>query len=193
MHAAFRSTLGLSTLLGTLVVAGSLLATPAAAQLSANLAGTPDDGMICRSGYTGAIVDGAFKCSKTTSTLLNLECRSQFPNYVVRAAGSPGTPDGRDLCTRAAISLGSTDAIGGLVAGRDYVKADVSQAMADSATAAVAAAEVTALGLTASDVDAAAQEPTINTNATGSRDKARIGIKLYTFAAPRGASLSARR
>ncbi|MBM4188484.1 MAG: hypothetical protein FJ206_14370 [Gemmatimonadetes bacterium] len=195
MHPATRSTrgIGLAFTLSAIIGAGVLFTTPVAAQVNLDQSGTPNDGVICRSGYTGTLSNGAFICAKNTGAALNLQCRSQFPNYVVRAVNSSGTPDGRDLCTRAAISLGSTDPLGGLVQGTDYIRADVSQSAVDSAVAAVESAEVAALALTDADVDVANQAPTIDTNATGSRDKARVAIKLYTFAAPRQLALSLRR
>lgn len=196
MHSATRSTrrrgAGTSLILGTLLALGAFLATPAQAQLNLNKSGTPDDGVACLTGYTGSISGSAFVCTKTTRAEVNLECRGQFPKYVVRALGSAGTPDGRDLCTRAGLNLGATETTAGLIPGTDYVKADVGQASADSAAAAVHKAEVAALGLTRDDVDANAQAPTLDLNANGSKDKARVGIKLFTFAAPRTIAISAR-
>lgn len=177
---------------GLLAVLSALAASPLAAQqLTSNQIGTPNDGVFCRAGYAPSFNGSSLLCTKTLSVTLNLQCPSQFPNYVVRAVSSPGTPDGRDLCTRAAISIGSTDAVGGLVPGRDYIKADVPQGSVDSAAAATETAEEAALGLSPSEVEGAAQTPVIDTNASGSRDKGRVGVRLYTFAAPQSLTRSA--
>lgn len=50
-----------------------------------------------------------------------------------------------------------------------------------SALAAAEAAEVGALGLSDSDVDASAQAPTTEVDATGVKDKAKIRIRLFTL------------
>jgi hypothetical protein len=188
---ARRSPLGLLAL-GALTACSMLFGQPLMAQLTPNLAGTPDDGMICRTGYTGALSGATFKCSKAKVVTLNLECKAQFPRYVVRAVGASGTPDGRDLCTRSGISLGSTDPLAGLVAGTDYIKADVSSSAVTDAVAAEDAAEAAALGLGSNEVDADANGPVIALNATGSKDKANLTVRLYTFAIPTGNLISVR-
>ena len=189
---AQRSPLGLLAL-GTLIVASMLSAQPAAAQLTPQALGAPESGMVCLTGYLGAATGVVFKCSKTKVVALPLECRQQFPRYVVRAVGSPGTADGRDLCTRNAINLGSTDALGGLVAGTDYVKADLPNSTVTETVAVEEAAEEAALGLASKEVGAVAGATAIALNVNGSRDKANVTVRLYTFAIPTGNTISARR
>lgn len=151
-----------------------------------NLAGTPDDGMVCRTGYTGAVDAGAFKCSKNQSIVVDLSCaRQTFTSYTARVGG--------DICTRSGLSVGPTDALTGLTEGTDYVRAEVRSATVDSAVAAAEAAEVSALGLTDSDVDASAQTPTVETDSNGVKDKGKVRFRLFTFAVARGSTLSVRR
>jgi hypothetical protein len=115
----------LATSLAATVVGIGLAAPVFGITATPNLLGTPDDGMICRSGYTGVLSGSAFKCSKARSITVQLECTDpKFPNYLIRAA-APGTPQGRDLCLRNNVSLGSTDPVGNLVQGQDYVLANV--------------------------------------------------------------------
>jgi hypothetical protein len=85
-----------------------------------NQLGTPDDGMICRSGYSGALTGSAFKCSKTAKVTVPMECTRPNWTYVVRAAGAPDSAAGIDICTRSGVNVGSTDSLQGLVNGQDY-------------------------------------------------------------------------
>ena len=67
-------TLRLSRGLSTALAAAGLAATAFAAPLPAftntpivNQLGTPNDGMVCRAGYTAAFTGTALKCSKTSN------------------------------------------------------------------------------------------------------------------------------
>jgi hypothetical protein len=176
------------------IVGGALVAP--AIGIEANRLGTADDGMICRSGYTGALSGSAFKCSKSRFLTVNLECTNPtFQRYVIRPAGSAGTPQGRDICTRNAVNVGSTDSVVNLVQGQDYVLAAVNATTVNNEVANLDQQEASALGLDAArDVDTTASDPLIQPDAgTGSRDRAVVQVIHYTFAIPTGGLISAQR
>ena len=179
----------------SLAVAGLGLATAAAATgLTPNRPGTPDDGLNCRSGYTGALSGNAFKCTKTQVVQVNLHCPDpKIPRYVVRAAGAWGSAAGIDICTRNNVNVGSTDSVQGLVLGQDYMYAVVNTERVGAATDRAKEAEVAALGLSAGDVDVAAATPRIVPSAKGSQDMADVTLTFYTFAVPTGGLISASR
>jgi hypothetical protein len=174
-------------------VAGLALATPVfSITAPPNLLGTPDDGMICRSGYTGALSGSAFKCSKSRTITVQLECTDpKFPNYLIRA-NAPGTPQGRDLCLRNNVSLGSTDPVGNLVQGQDYVLANVNPTTVSGRVSNLDQQEAGGLGLDTKEVDTVAADPVIQPNSgSGSKDNASVQVTHYTFAIKTGGALSA--
>lgn len=146
-------------------------------------AGGPAGGMICRAGYTGAFDGSRFKCSKVTVISVALECNDpRFPNLVVRAQGSRGTPDGRDVCTRNGIVVTSTDDITGLTRGSDYGFTQVNDAAVATRINNQDQNEASALGLSATDVDTVSLAPAIIINgAVGSRDNANVMLTHFTF------------
>ncbi len=155
------------------------------AKLTPNQLGTPDDGVICRSGYTGSLSNGAFRCTNARTITVQLECiDSRFPRYVIRPQGAPGTTLGQDLCTRNAVNLGSTDPIGTLIQGQDFVQAAVDPARVATRVATLHTEEARALGLDAdTEVETVAGDAVTQYNqAAGSRDNARVPITFYTFA-----------
>jgi hypothetical protein len=174
---------------------GATLVAPALGTIAQpNLAGTPDDGLICRTGYTGAFSGNAFKCSKTLVVQVNLHCPDpKIPNYVVRAAGAWGSAAGIDICTRNNVNVGSTDTVQGLAIGQDYMYAVANTDRATAATARAKDAEVAALGLSAGEVDVVAAAPRIVPSAKGSQDMADVTLTFYTFAIPTGGLVTARR
>jgi len=193
-----------STRLFALAAAAAGLATsvPALGQLPAQPQGLvssplggPQAGMVCRSGYNGSIASSAFKCTKQRFHTINLTCtRSGFPNYVIRPASATGTPAGRDVCTRNGVNLGSTDPIGNLVQGQDWVLADVDSARLNTEIEELDRQEAAALGLEAGGVDTTASAPLIQPDAgTGSRDRAVVQVTHYTFAIKTGPLVSAAR
>lgn len=180
-----------AALIGATLVAPALgtIATP-------NLAGTPDDGMICRTGYAGSYTGGKFKCTKSRFHIVNLECtNATFPRYLVRPAGSAGTPQGRDICLRNGVNVGSTDSVTALVQGQDFVLAAVNTTALNTDVANLDREEAAALGLDAArDVDTSASEPVIqHDQGTGSRDRAVVQVYHYTFGIPTGGMVPAPR
>jgi hypothetical protein len=172
-------------------IASSILATSfialGGAALPSVAAASPNDGMVCRAGYTGALSGSRFICSKTGQISVALECINRlFPNKVVRAPGAPGdTSGGRDLCTRAGIVIGSTDALTGLVQGQDFIFAAVNQTTVNTQVTNSDQHEATFLGLGVNDVDTDAAAPVVAVNGGfGSNDVARVTLKFTTFAIP---------
>ncbi len=173
------------SIIAAAVAAGSL-ATPAISHAIA--AGGPASGVVCRAGYTGAIDGGRFKCSKANVITVVLECNTpNFSTYVVRAPGAPGTPDGKDICTRNGVSVGSTDSVVNLVRGQDYEFAKVNSATVTTRTNNQDQTEASSLGLSASDVDTVAGQPVIVLNGgVGSKDNANVTLTHFTFAIQTG-------
>jgi len=170
---------------GIAVTIGAPLASFAA---TPNLLGTPNDGMVCRGGYTPNFNGTSLKCSKidTPNLAVSLICDDpQFPKYVVRGP-APGTPNGLDVCSRAKsdpafVDINSTNDISTLKKGKDYVFAKADLAQIAVKTAARAQAEATALGLSVNEVEAEGTEPVTNTSAGGSDDKSNVTLTFFTF------------
>ena len=172
--------------LGSSIIATAFVALGGAA-LPSVAAASPDDGMVCRVGYTGALNNGHFVCSKTKQVNAGLECLNRrFPTFVVRAPGAPGdTSGGRDLCTRTGINIGTTDALTGLVLNQDYVFAEVNQTTINNAVTTNDQQEATALGLSINDVDTKATQQQLSINGGfGSNDVVRVTLTFNTFAIP---------
>lgn len=173
------------------------------AALTANRLGTPDDGLVCRTGYGAIFSAGNIKCSKSNSITVVLECTSpNFPTYVNRAPGAPfDNSGGLDICTRAvgspgAINLGPTDSLQGLVLSTNGVTGTYEFAKVNPATVATRTGnadqnEATALGLTAGEVDTVSGFTTINKNVGvgGIKDNASVLLTHYTFAIPTGGGI----
>ena len=181
--------------LNTLLLAGSaaaavvgigLAASAFGSTLTPNQLGTPDDGMICRSGYTGALVGKAFKCSKTLDVRVNLVCdKPKFQKYSVRTGE-------RDLCSRDGVNIPISGAFTAAL-GQDYVRAVVDTAAVTTETANQNAAEASALGLTTNDVETVAAEPVLDIDGGGGgKDKADVTLTHYTFAIKTGPLASVR-
>ena len=178
----FRNTLVLSTSIAA-AIAGIGLAAPAMGQFLTSNNPSPDDGVICRTGYTGAMVGTAFKCSKSQLVTVNLVCsESRFPNYAIRAGE-------RDLCARDGVNIPLSGAVGG-VPNQDYARTTGDSAALATEAANQVAAEAAALGLKKSDVDAVAEKKELDVDGgAGSKDKVRVKLTLYTFAVPFGSAL----
>lgn len=168
-----------SSILATSFVALAGAAVPSIANAS------PNDGMVCRSGYTFSLNGNKFLCSKTRQVDVALECANvRFPTKVIRAPGAPGdTSGGKDLCTRAGIVIGTTDALTGLVQGQDFVFATVNQTTVNTKVERADSDEATAIGGNVNDVETAATQTTIVVNGGfGSNDVARVTLTQHTFA-----------
>jgi hypothetical protein len=174
-------------------VAGIALAAPVfGITATPNLVGTPDDGMICRSGYTGALSGSAFKCSKAKTATVELAClKPAFPNYVRRAKNPPHS-DGKDLCVRNNVQVTSNGPLTGLTEGQQFVYAEVDPAAVSTAVTSLDTQEASALGLDVKEVDTVAGQAVIKID-PGQRilDEAHVPVTHYTFAIKTGVALSA--
>jgi hypothetical protein len=182
-----QSTSPMAKYIGTAIALSIASASAFGIGATPNPLGTPDDGMICRSGYTGAVNGNNFKCSKTARVTVPMKCTRTNWTYVVRAAGSPDSAAGIDLCTRPGVNVGSTDSLSGLVNGQDYAYVVVDTDKVTEKTTEADQAEATALGLDANEVDTAAGEPrVVPSGGTGSQDRAEVTLTHYTFAIKTG-------
>jgi hypothetical protein len=178
--------------LKSLVVAKSIAV---AALMAAGLASptlshaSPNDGVHCRSGYTGTLVNGNFKCTKRIVVdNVVLTCPAGFQNPpLVRIPGIPGdTTNGKDICLAPGFSLNSNDSIpSNFVEGRDFRFISVSPAQAVAARISRDNQEEAALGLPDAGVDSNVVSSVVVVNGgPTSRDDGRITIDLTTFAIP---------
>jgi hypothetical protein len=164
------------------ISAGALIATGVAAP--ATSFASPDDGMICRPGYSGQLNGANFKCSKVVAKAVPLDCTNlRFPTKVIRAPGAAGdSSGGKDICVRSGISIGTTDPLTGLVQGQDFVFAEVAASRVAAHREATERAEEANLGLTAADVDSQSSQANVVVNGGfGSNDEARFNVTLFTF------------
>lgn len=179
------------------VVAASGMAAPAIGAtltpVQVNIPGTPDDGMVCRTGYATLFGAANIKCTKTVGISIVLECNNlTFPTYVIRAATNAfDRTGGQDLCIRSgpnAITISSTDTLRGLTESTngttgDYEYANVSPARLTERSNNQRQTEATALGLTLSEVDTLPFFTVIQLGGgTGVKDNASVSLAHYTFA-----------
>lgn len=149
----------------------------------ANIPGTPDDGQVCRTGYTPALVGGTtFKCSKVQVLNIVLECLDpRFPNYVIRANNGAAS-DGVDLCTKNGVVITSSGPLGNLKDGQDFVKAAVNPVTITDRTNNKDHQEAVALGLGDNEVDTLAAPAVVRINGgSGSKDNADLTLTHFTF------------
>lgn len=179
-------------------MAASGIAAPAFGQtagLQANILGTPDDGMVCRTGYGTVFSGGNIKCTKTQSINVVLECLNpKFQTYVNHAALT-GTHKDADVCTMERGKPGfveitvNTDLTNLLesVNGSPgvYERANVNPATVATRLDNLDQSEAAALGLSASEVDTVPFLTTVNRNQVlGVKDNATVTVSHYTFAIP---------
>jgi hypothetical protein len=153
--------------------------------LTPNQSGTPDDGHICRAGYTAAFNGTSLKCSKTSTIVVNLICADPgISNYVSRVVGSQGSAEGQDICIRDTIVATSTSNIERLIKGTDYVFAKPDKAKIAEKTTARDLEEATAFGGTAGSVDTVGADPVVNTRTSDSKDNASVRLTHFAFPVP---------
>jgi hypothetical protein len=170
-------------------IAASSLAAPAISH--ANPTGTPDDGMVCRAGYTGTFSGGRFVCSKTSTTDIALECNNpNFPVYVIRLGG-PGPKGDDDICIRnngTVITInqslnGLPESTNGITGVYEYAK--VNPATVTNRTTNQDSLEAAALGLPLDAVDTRAGTPVVKPNGRlGGKGEAEVPLTFFTYAIP---------
>lgn len=173
---AFK-TLVLAKSIAAAAVAATSLAVPAISHAS------PDDGMICRGGYSAQFSAGNLKCTKNVIKHVALECRDPlFPSKLIRTAGIPGdTTSGRDMCLRPGVTLGSNAPASGLTAGQDFVFVAINQTKVVAVREATERNEETALGLDRDGVDSRSAGTLDINGGLGAEDRVRADVTLFTF------------
>jgi len=167
------------------LIAGAWSA-PASATIVGNQLGTPDDGVVCRTGYTGTLTGVAFRCSRSLNVNVPLVCptdKIKNPTFVERAGG-------QDVCERSGIVITSTSPLGKLTLGTDYVFAVPDQAKITTAVNNQIHDEAAALGLASGEVEGVAAPAVVKIDFSGSLDKSQTQLTLYTFAIKTGGVVS---
>ena len=174
------------SILAAAVAAGGIAA-PAVSH--ANPTGTADDGMVCRAGYTGALIGARFVCSKTSSTDILLDCTSpNFPIYVIRLGG-PGPDGDKDICIRnngTVITInqslqGLTESTNGISGVYEFAK--VNPATLAAEIAAKDSFEALGLSLSPDQVDTRGGTPVVKANGrAGGKGEASVPLTLFTYA-----------
>ena len=148
-------------------------------------AGTPDDGVRCRSApktYTGSLTNNKFFCKRTQGFTQELKCNEPgFKNNKFIREGSGG--GGKDVCAAKDRSYPTGVPLTG-TPGIDYIFFAVDNAQVNTILANQRQAEATANGLQLSDVDARVVSSEIDINNTGSEDKLKVVIEFSVFATP---------
>ena len=159
--------------------------------IAANPLGTPNDGLVCRGGYTGVFDGKSLKCSKTSKIAVQMICPDPgFDTYVARSLAG-GTQEGEDVCAKSGgkVSFDSDDSIGGATAfnkGTDWQVAKPDKVKIEEKTVARDLEEAAAFGGTAGDVETVAGETVFNRQANGIIDQASVTLTHFTFAIPTG-------
>ncbi|MBC7940421.1 MAG: hypothetical protein H7Z19_11755 [Chitinophagaceae bacterium] len=172
------------TLAAIAIAVGALTSAAHAQSLTApNLAGTPDEGLVCRPGYVPIFNSNKLTCQKTLDLKVALGCNDpRFPNKVVRA-NAPGTPNGLDVCDKpGGVTITATNDISSFNQGSDYVFAKADDARIAERIANQRQNEASALGLSLAEVDAVFERALTNTTDGDSEDKSGVLYRLYTFA-----------
>jgi hypothetical protein len=176
-------------------VAVAGVATNSIATTAPNISGTPDDGMVCRNGYSPVFSAGNIKCLKSQVITVQLECfNPKFPTYVNHSS-TAGIHPTSDVCTKdpnsptyVAITVATpltnlTESINGSPG--VYELAKVNPATVATRLSNLDQSEAAALGLSASNVDTVASSTTVKRDATlGVKDNADVLVTHYTFAVP---------
>jgi hypothetical protein len=166
------------------------LASPAVAQfreVTPNLPGTPNDGLICRSGYTPNFNGTSLKCSKTSEIKVDLAClEAPFTTKVVRV-NAPGTPNGLDVCDKpGGVTVTSGNDISNFVKGSDYIFAKQDDAQIAVRAANQRQTEATALGVALGEVEVEVGTAVTDTTSGDSTDKSKVPLTFFTFAIKTG-------
>jgi hypothetical protein len=119
----------LSLIAASLFVAGTaaafdvpeLIRGPLPADLKAHLS-SPIKVATCPAGYNEKFANQKLSCERTVRQTANIQCSSQFPNYVARNVGSGSD---RDLCVKNGIVVTSNGSLAGLNDGVDFIRVPV--------------------------------------------------------------------
>lgn len=153
---------------------------------------SPDNGVVCISGYAPAFNGNSLTCSKTKTDEIkvNLVClEAPFTHYAARAVGSLGSPAGLDVCAKVRpdgtfVDISVDSDLTKLTKGKDYVFAKPDTPKINEKIASNRQAEATALGLSLGEVDVHASDPVTDTASGDSFDKSKVTTTYFTFAGP---------
>jgi hypothetical protein len=174
-------TLVLAKSIAAAAVAASGIAAPAISHAS------PDDGVVCRVGYSAQFSGGDMKCTRPVVRHVSLECTNPtFPIKRIRIPGIVGdATNGRDVCLRNnGIQISSNDSLNGFVAGQDFVFVAVNQTKAVAVREATERNEEAALGLGLDGVDSRSTSTLVINGGVGAEDNVKVDITLFTFPIP---------
>jgi hypothetical protein len=172
-------TLVLVKSLAAAAIATMSLAAPAISHAS------PDDGMVCRASYSAQFNGGNLKCKKTKVENAGLSCLHPTIKNPVTRVRNGTLSDGRDICTRAGITVLSNGSLDGLTLGQDYVFKALNPTKVAATRIAADRNEEQALSLTEADVDASASAGTVIVDGGfGGDDVVPVTVTLSTFAIP---------
>lgn len=174
----------LKTLVLAKSIAAALVATAGIAAPAISHA-SPDAGMVCRATYSGALDGVRFKCSKPRTIDVGLECTNvRFPNMQRRVVALPQS-DGKDVCTRAGVTVAANGPLTGLTLGQDFVFAAPNQTTISARINNVLESEATAATVPVSGVDVnRVSQNVIVDGGFGGNDIMRVSLKVFTFAIP---------
>ncbi|MFL6665148.1 MAG: hypothetical protein ACJ8G7_23505 [Rhizobacter sp.] len=147
---------------------------------------SPDDGVVCRAGYSAQFAGGDMKCSKHVIRHVSLECiNPRFPNKLVRVPGVPGdTTNGRDICLAPGRVLASNSPLTGLTVNQDFAFVAINPSKVAATRIATERGEETALGLPADGVDSASTGTLVINGGVGAEDNVTVDVSLFTFPVP---------
>jgi len=165
------------------LIAGAGIAAPVVSHAS------PDDGMVCRAGYSGQAVNSNFKCSRVITRVIVLDCPIDFPSKVFRAR--VGASDGRDVCVKANshLNIPFDAALTGLTEGQDFKFPTFQETRLSATAKATEITEERNLGLADDQVDVKSTHGittgslTVDAS-TGAEDGVQATITLFTFPIP---------
>lgn len=179
----------LKTLVLAKSIAAALIATAGIAAPAISHA-SPDDGMVCRSGYNAQFAGGDMKCTKVLpAQATTVKCDDRILTKLVERANNPTVfgADGKDVCVNPNGSIGITSngSLAGLTKGTDFVFAVVRPSDVTAIRIAAERREESSLGLLDADVDAhSTVAPVVVDAGTGSHDQALVTVTLFTFPVP---------
>jgi hypothetical protein len=136
---------------------GGIVATAGTASAATgNQLGTPNDGMVCRSGYTPSFSGTALTCRKEVDfgNVSPVCANLKFPNYVIRSGNGVGND--KDVCAHSNVFIPSNGALPGK---GDFDYVTINQSDVDKEITKMVQAEATALGLQTSEVEWTANLP----------------------------------
>lgn len=179
---SYKKLLLAKSIVAAAVATGGLAAGGVAS--SATVAGSPDDGMLCRAApnaYTGSLSNLKFFCKRTLNANQELTCSDPgFKEKFIREGPGGG---GKDVCAAPNRSYPSNVPLTG-TENVDWKYVTAGPTQVSTIVANQRQREATTMGLNLSEVDAKAVSSEVVVNHTGSEDRLKVVIEFATFAIP---------